>query len=871
MSPARSRLPLALTLTALAALAAPAPAAPTVPTRDQIARWIKELGDDSFATREEASRKLWEAGRHAEDAVRAALDSPDVEVRRRAAEVYEKFKWGLYPDTPKDVAELIRRYQDADEAGRTAMLAELSPDKGAAGYRLLARVGRAETNPRLRAAFMNRLDGDLPRMARALADDADTLERLLQLGLEREPAPLVAHYADYWLRRGKLDERIAWHQPLANKDAGGRRQAAILAYLYRARGDLAKARSAAEVAGDGALSEALAVEAGDWKALAAKTEIDAPTPLEKLAYRAAYQRLAGKTKELGEARAEVKKFADDVKAPGEPLFQAAKVLFLEDAADDALAMLAHGDQVLIRFEILLARSRFKDALSIPLEDRKGELPDLEALEIRIARLRYQMGEKDKALEVLDRHARGIAANPNTTWPEELIDAEYRLGLTERADEHLAVLLRNRGPATWARLLNRAVPGKGEAATEWWGILREGADDAKLPAVVKQVRELLTGKTDARTVEELIARELKKEADKTKRAPEEADRHWLALAEAALAARDDKRALSLLENAQTAAGLTRLADYLAEKKEWTKASQRYAEAAKKAPDDPLPLLLSGWALTQGGKEKEGKALIDQAHALPLGDYRARHILATALVRRGLADEVQRETDWLLRLAPPRSLEHGEALRRRARAALARKDYRAAYEDQERAMLVIHSPRVRFLDVRRYVIEPALIHRLRAAVLLEDGKLDEAKREIALGLEATPGGLDLPIYLVPQMEKLGHKKEAAELYDKVRSVTEAACKDYPRFALAHNSAAWLSACCRRDLDAALEHAVKAVELDPDNSVHLDTLAEVHFQRGDKDKALTAIKKAVELTPQRDYYRKQLKRMEAGDRDAERPADE
>jgi len=48
----------------------------------------------------------------------------------------------------------------------------------------------------------------------------------------------------------------------------------------------------------------------------------------------------------------------------------------------------------------------------------------------------------------------------------------------------------------------------------------------------------------------------------------------------------------------------------------------------------------------------------------------------------------------------------------------------------------------------------------------------------------------------------------------------------------------------------------------------LAEVYFQRGDKDKAVAAQKKAVELEPNRAYFRKQLKRIEAGDPAAERP---
>src|SRR2546423_1460347 len=97
-----------ITLT-LAAFPVPVPPAaapaPSAPTKEQIARWIQQLGDNQFDAREEASRKLWEAGQAAEAALQAAAKSDDAEVKRRAEELLEKFRWGIYPDTPKEVAE----------------------------------------------------------------------------------------------------------------------------------------------------------------------------------------------------------------------------------------------------------------------------------------------------------------------------------------------------------------------------------------------------------------------------------------------------------------------------------------------------------------------------------------------------------------------------------------------------------------------------------------------------------------------------------------------------------------------------------------------------------------------------------------------
>jgi tetratricopeptide (TPR) repeat protein len=178
-------------------------------------------------------------------------------------------------------------------------------------------------------------------------------------------------------------------------------------------------------------------------------------------------------------------------------------------------------------------------------------------------------------------------------------------------------------------------------------------------------------------------------------------------------------------------------------------------------------------------------------------------------------------------------------------------------------------ISFQYASAYVSLPALVHRLRARAAVAAGNIDEARREIALCMAAQPGNLETALALVPELQRKGHTKDAAELFEQTLAPWEKVCDDFPRSAEAHNSAAWLSACCRRNLDAALGHALRAVELEPGTASFHDTLAEIYFQRGDKEKALVALKKAIELNPKREYYRKQLRRIEAGDPTAELPA--
>ena len=70
---------------------------PVVPcaTAEQIAQLIRDLDDDQFAVREKAGAALEQLGRTAQPALRKALQSPSLEVRRRAAGLLEKRGDGL--------------------------------------------------------------------------------------------------------------------------------------------------------------------------------------------------------------------------------------------------------------------------------------------------------------------------------------------------------------------------------------------------------------------------------------------------------------------------------------------------------------------------------------------------------------------------------------------------------------------------------------------------------------------------------------------------------------------------------------------------------------------------------------------------------
>jgi Flp pilus assembly protein TadD len=779
----------------------------------------------------------------------------------------DKFRWGIYPNTPPKVVALVSRYRSADDNGKLGVVREMF-DAGAPGCATLLKIARAEKDANFRRRLLGQIGQDASRAVPALLADGSfaNLETLLELGVAADAELAMPSYAAYWLLRGRIDEAVArW------KAEADRPDNEVLTYLYRAKGELPAARAAAFKTDKTDLIEQVLYEQGDWKALAKRpTANEYRRDIEALGFRAAYQRLAGEGDALNVTLAEIRKYAEGRAGNDIEAWYAAKALFLNDRPADALALLAkmprHAD---VSFEVLAAQGRYREAFAAA-DALKADHPDRPIVELLRARTLYQLGEKDRALATFAKLAGEIAEGPETYWQDRLVEVEFRLGLREQAQEHCArVLAASKSPARAGRLLGKVFPDQGDEAAALWGLLRrvprKGGDPA---ATMKQVRDLLGGKATAKEVAGL-AESAEKLAPSLP--PDEREALLLAVSAAASAVKDEALATTWLEKAAaqgSAAALLRLGDRLAARKEWLAAAGRYAEAWGKDANDPLPLYLRGHALAQGGDVKEGALWMGRARLLPLGNEPVRQVFADALAERSHHEAARRERDFLVRVSLPGSFYAGDALRQSALDAAARRDDARAADLHERSMLRCLDARVSFQEGGAYVAVPEAIHRYRALGLLADGHPDEARKEMALCEALLPGDVDLPSRAVPALDKLGRKKEADDLFGHCRAVHEKLCREYPKSAREHNSLAWLSACCRRELDQGLEHAQKAVALAPDSAGYHDTLGEVYFQRGDKEKALAAARQSVELGPKVEYYKRQLKRIEAGDPKTELP---
>ena len=167
---------------------------------------------------------------------------------------------------------------------------------------------------------------------------------------------------------------------------------------------------------------------------------------------------------------------------------------------------------------------------------------------------------------------------------------------------------------------------------------------------------------------------------------------------------------------------------------------------------------------------------------------------------------------------------------------------------------------------------------AAVLLQQGKIEEAKAECEAALVLDPKQVSALNILGAAQQQAGHWKESAESFERALAVDDAqatvhfnyaqtlrqqrriakAVREYektiermPESVLAYTNLAWVLATCPdetiRNPRGAVEVAKRAVELAPGNLLALRSLAIAQAASGNRDEALNLARSALEAARQ------------------------
>jgi tetratricopeptide (TPR) repeat protein len=267
------------------------------------------------------------------------------------------------------------------------------------------------------------------------------------------------------------------------------------------------------------------------------------------------------------------------------------------------------------------------------------------------------------------------------------------------------------------------------------------------------------------------------------------------------------------------------------------------------------------LEKSGDTEEGRRLMDLARLLPLADAAQRRVLADGLKERGMIDDAVREWELVLRTTAFRDWYSSNAAMNLGNV-FSGKRHLAAADNWELLALSVLKKSSSFIEVEGYLQLPHLVHKSRARGLLATGLNDEALANLWISHAAYPGSIDLAEDLIPELEAAGLRSTADELFQKVYVPNEQIVNDHPENASAHNNLAWLAARGGRRLEEALAHARRAVEIEPENTAYLDTLAEALYQSGDREEAIEVEARCLESEPDNEHFQAQLKRFKAGE---------
>jgi tetratricopeptide (TPR) repeat protein len=176
-----------------------------------------------------------------------------------------------------------------------------------------------------------------------------------------------------------------------------------------------------------------------------------------------------------------------------------------------------------------------------------------------------------------------------------------------------------------------------------------------------------------------------------------------------------------------------------------------------------------------------------------------------------------------------------------------------------LLHVVGTRTDFSEAEGYLNLPHLVHRLRARAFLKAGQPEQARGELEAAERSLPGDVRLIVEFVPKLDRAGQTEAADKMFEQSFAEHRRVCRDFPQSATYHNNAAWLAARSQRKLDEALTLVTKAIELAPSEAAYHDTLAEVHFQRGERDAAIAAARKALELSADSKLFAARLSHFE------------
>jgi len=836
----------------------------------EIQKWIEELGDSDFSKRETAQKNLWAAGYKAEAALKNAAKGEDAEIRKRAIELLEKFKWGIYPDTPIAVIDLVESYQGATRDKKREYLEKLMDQKDH-GARAIIKILQAEEQEESKNDALNIVSSQFSRFVSSLLekDQRPVLKKLIGKMLQNRTEGSFSHFAAYALLSKNPEPLEINFQEWFDGKIEPELKNEMLSFWHRAHGAQEKALSAARESKNQDLVFNLLMEQGKWKAVLDQGHFAEMISPAKIGFRIALARLLFDSKNQELAFEELTDFAQsaikDAKVEtANQVFQSAKIALLNGYLENGTTWMDESRNKLMAMEIFGSRFDFSGAKKV-LEASKNS-KEFPVMEIQAARSLYSLGKKDESLKILEKYESQLSEKAEGDWPLRLVQTWKALKNKPKAMSIAAIYLEKTEHREAAgRVLKYLFDEDSSFMESILAYRWKTKPERKTSQTLEELETLL--KKDTSKEQVLILVDELEDYSKTVTQAENLILRKTLTRLCQLYSLEEKLGV-LASSHDKAETWNAFGEELLKAKKFSEASKAFQKAWEKSRSTAIYAYMTGKAFELSGDNKSSTEWYDKSFWIPLGDDQARTDFAIALAKASYIDEALRQYTLISLTGEPGSYYVGSAFRSLAWKSIQKKEFGKGALGYEKAMIRCMTPYVSFTQSSAYVSVPALAARLRAREACEMNDFKTCETWIKRGQEILPGEVELPILLYAALMAKNQKNLADSTFQVCKKSLDDLISQYPDCAWARNSAAWLSACCKTELDWGFQNAQKAVLLDSENAAHQDTLAEVYFQLGKKTEALEAQKKAVRLAPNKTYYQKQLKRIQEGNPNAERP---
>lgn len=844
-----------------------------------LAALIEDLADEKFRVRENASREIWKTGESALPGLQAIAAGKDPEQAYRARDLIRKIQLHITPDTDPAVSSLVERYAKASPNEKVALFDQMHKKRA---WRQILKLYASETSPELQSRLVRSVDGVAVIAARECLLDDDPAAAREFLEMAPADAPGLLALADFHRSQGSLEAELKRAKTLKGVQADAWQLA-----LYRASGNLEAARDAASAAGETAISATIAALLGDplpWlqhhqtggATLKSYTELAIkrwqgkairPADLEMLAHpangRNRDQRgsAAGELFLLGEAR-----LAEKAYAAGSPLAAFSYFESLERIPEalKALGLDPENPDYPAWVEKRMNRLAKNDAAD--QGDESADTKDLIVLASFLERrgLHRQcaaaflkplaaMGEKD--------------ADLFTSFLSQLFGGNAMIGGESIGAPQLAkqaALAWAGGDADrWAQVIDAAFGGQDETVALWdW------------------LAELQPQASRAERLDGMLA------LCGLGRDPLRLREKWLTLAWAAVQqAPEDKRKplldkmVFMTSQSPDVRTSLKLWDQLDESGRdgisWRahildlSAAERWDDAAEfflkqtgrisETESAPQPSLYACAAacLRKAGRAGEAAALDALVEKLALGNDALE-------IANGYAygNDYKRAADWrarAVRQTDPAAEAFADVLQLHTEMAVEQGNWQ-----QVAAISEVRAQMLAAVDSESVSVPPLLSLRLRlqsdlgrALIMLKSDR-PGALAMLGNSYRMFPCDGSLADDFFPALRKAGLIKEHDEWFKESWERINAVIRQFPASGNTCNTAAWIASRARRNLDAAEKLIEKALAANPEQSAFLDTMAEIQFARGNRDKALEWSQRAVNFMPLDVMLRRQHERF-------------